>query len=150
MSTYIIKNPTDIFSLIMNVYGTLEEGMKFISDNSAVLNTINSDISTLAGYAVYYDSSMVVSLLTPKSVLSTPAIPVTEYNWIGCSGQNMFDVCLQTYGKLEEQIKLMNDNNVDLSTTIFGYPFTYDSTLIANSSIWNRTTASGVVFSTGN
>ncbi len=111
---------------------------------------MDSDISMLAGQVVYYDSTLVVTYLPPKPVLATPAPPVTEYTWVGKQGQNIFDVCIQTYGILDNQIKLMNENNVDFSSTIYQQQFNYDSTIIANSNIWNRTTGAGVVFSTGN
>jgi hypothetical protein len=156
MNTYTITNPTDIFSLIMDVYGTLEESVQFISDNSNLIGSLNNDISMLAGQVVYYNSMLVVTYLPPKPVLSAPPPPVTEYSWTGMEGQNLFDVCIQTYGILDYQIKLMNDNNVGWIDNIGDYidvymlPFNYDSTLIASSTIWNRTTGMGVVFSTGN
>lgn len=66
MNTYIIANPTDIFSLIMNVYGTLEESVQFISDNSIVIDSLETDISMLAGQVVYYNSTLVVTYLPPS------------------------------------------------------------------------------------
>jgi len=109
---YTIKSPSDIFSLIMNVYGTLEESIQFVSDNTALIPSLGTDISTLAGEVISYDAALVVTPLPPKPVLITPASPITEYTWQGREGQNIFDVCIQTYGILDEQIKLMNDNNV--------------------------------------
>lgn len=150
MNLYIITNPSDIFSLIMNVYGTLEESVKFISDNSALIPSFNADVSMLAGGQVNYDAALVVTSLSPKPVLSSPVNPVTEYTWLGREGQNMFDVCIQTYGVLDEQIKLLNDNSLELTSPVYSQLFNYDSTLIGNSNIWNRSTGMGVIFSTGN
>jgi hypothetical protein len=156
MSSYTITNPTDIFTLIMNVYGTLEESVQLLSDNNVVINSLNSDISSLAGQVLNYDSTQVVTSLPPKPVLSTPPPPVTQYTWAGREGQNLFDVCMQTYGILDDMINLMNDNSIVWFTNlgqpfnVYGQPFNYDSTRIASSTIWNRTTGSGIVFSTGN
>jgi len=149
MNSFIITNPSDIFTLIMNVYGTLETSILFVSDNSALIPSINADISRLAGHSVYYDANLVVTALSPKPVLANPLAPVTEYTWMGREGQNMFDVCIQSYGILDRQIKLLNDNNLTLTSTVFEQEFKYDSTLIANSNIWNRSTGMGVIFSTG-
>jgi len=147
---YTITNPSDIFSLIMNVYGTLEESMAFISGNVALIPSLSADISALAGETVYYDATAVVTFLSPRSVLALPAPVVTEYTWRGREGQNMFDVCIQTYGILDDQIKLLTDNNLELTSSVYAQEFNYDSTLIANSSIWNRSTGMGIIFSTGN
>jgi len=146
---YTITNPSDIFSLIMSVYGTLEQSISFISDNAVLIPSLSADISVLAGETVSYNAASVVTSLSPRSVLANPAPIGTEYTWLGHEGQNMFDVCVQTYGVLEEQIKLLTDNNLELTSSVYLQEFTYDSTLIANSSIWNRSTALGIVFSTG-
>lgn len=50
----------------------------------------------------------------------------------------------------------MNDNNVAWLNylgnffDVYMQPFNYDSTLIASSTVWNRTTGMGVIFSSGN
>lgn len=150
MNNYTITNQPDILSLIMDVYGTLEECVKFISDNDTIIPNLNNDISMLAGQTVYYDDTLVVTFMPPKPVLANPVLPNTEYLWLGKQGQNMFDVCIQTYGVLDFQIKLLTDNNVDFSTTIYNQPFSYDSTLIDNSTAWSRTTGMGIVFSSSN
>jgi hypothetical protein len=149
MNSYTITNPSDIFTLVLNVYGTLEESIEFISDNSALIPSLSTDVSMLAGELVYYDPALVVTALSPKPVLANPAPPSIEYTWRGREGQNMFDVCIQTYGILDEQIKLLNDNNLELTSPVFEQVFNYDSTLIANSNVWNRSTGMGIIFSTG-
>ncbi len=53
----------NIFTLIMNVYGTLEESIQFISDNNIIINSLNSDISMLAGRVVEYNPALVVTLV---------------------------------------------------------------------------------------
>jgi len=150
MNSYTIKVPSDIFTLVMSVYGTLEEGCKLVSDNNTLISSLNSDISVLAGRNIFYDGALVKTALPPASVLATPKPPITQYNWTGREGQNIFDICIQTYGALDCQIKLMNDNKVDFTSQTYGQAFDYKSSLIANSNIWNRTTGMGVVFSTGN
>jgi hypothetical protein len=156
MSTYTITNPTDIFSLIMNVYGTLEESMQLLSDNNTIISSLETDISELAGQQLYFNPALVVTWLPPQPVLSTFPAPVTEFTWVGMEGQNLFDVCIQTYGILDDLIMLMNDNNVTWLNNlgepfdVYKQPFIYDSSMIASSTVWNRTTGMGVVFSTGN
>ncbi len=150
MNSYTIKVPSDIFTLVMSVYGTLEESVKLVSDNSALIPSFNSDITALAGSVINYDITLVETSLPPVSVLATPKAPKAQYNWTGREGQNAFDVCLQTYGKLDDQIKLMNDNNVDFTSPVYAQVFNYTSSMIASSTTWNRTTAMGVVFSSGN
>jgi hypothetical protein len=150
MNTYTIKVPSDIFSLVISVYGTLEESVKLVSDNSALIPSFNSDISTLAGEVVSYDNTLVKTSLPPTSVLATPPPAKTQYIWTGRDGQNTFDVCLQTYGILDNQVKLMTDNSVDFTSPIFAQVFNYNSSMIASSTVWNRSTGMGVVFSSGN
>lgn len=50
------------------------------------------------------------------------------------SGQNMYDVCLITYGSLDFVVKLANDNGIsDLNNiNLTGILFTYDNTLVVN------------------
>jgi hypothetical protein len=150
MNTFTIKAPTDIFTLVMSVYGTLEVSCKLVSDNSALISSLNSDISTLAGQTLTFDATSVKTSLPPSSVLSTPPPSHTQFTWTGREGQNMFDVCIQTYGKLDNQLKLMSDNNLDFTTPVYGQVFNYNSTMIANGTIWNRTTGTTLVFSSGN
>lgn len=149
MSSYIITNPSDIFTLIMNVYGTLEESIPFLSGNAALIPSLSADISMLAGEEVYYDAALVVTGLSPNPLLVASATPAIEYTWPGREGQNMFDVCVQTYGVLDNMLKLLTDNNLEWGSPVYEQPFLYDSTLIANSSVWSRSTGMGIVFSTG-
>ncbi len=149
MNYKLIQNPSDIFSLIMDVYGSLEKSVAFVSDNSALIPSIDADISRMAGQRIYYAPVLVTAFLSPGPVLSNTALPLTQYSWMGMDGQNIFDVCLQTYGTLDKQVKLMIDNNVYFSTRAYLQQFKYDSTHILNSSLWNRTTGMGVIFSTG-
>lgn len=150
MNSYTIENQTDIFSLILSVYGTMEESIQFISDNNNLIDSLDTDISKLAGQIVYYYSALVVTFMPPMPVLASASPVSSQATWFGKEGQNMFDICIQTYGILDNQIKLMSDNNVDFSSAIQGQEYIYDNTLIYDNTIWNRTTGMGIVISTGN
>lgn len=57
---------------------------------------------------------------------------MSEYTAV--RGQNMYDVCLITYGTLDSLVKLANDNGItDLNDiNLSGKTFTYDNSLIVN------------------
>jgi len=54
-------------------------------------------------------------------------------------GQNIYDVCLQTYGVLEHLLKLVTDNNLGSVGANFEYKiFIFDENLIKDNALFNK------------
>lgn len=145
MNNYTVKNKPDIFTLAMGVYGTLEETVKLCNDN-------NIDISSAdiyPGQVLAFDSTLVVPI-TPLQIIQPPQpAPPETLPFKAVYGQNQFDVALNTYGTIEQYIKMLVDNNVDNSYIPNAKVYTFTLHLIKDVNIYNETTAKGIIFSTG-
>jgi hypothetical protein len=65
------------------------------------------------------------------------------------SGQSFSDVCLNTYGTLDEYVKLLQDNNNTPDTAPFSNEaMLWDNTVITDQTIYKKTTGAGIVFAT--
>lgn len=73
---------------------------------------------------------------------------MTKY--LGVNGQSLFDVCLNTYGTLDDLYKLLLDSSVYSidAPVVTKQNFNWDPTLITDQNIYNITTLSGTVFAT--
>ena len=160
MNAQVLGQP-DIFSLILQVYGSLDLTIQFLNDNN--LN--------LANYGSFYDSfddsfEIGSSGITPGMIISyNPAliVPITGFqsaqqpgyivpstiSFTSKYGQNLFDVNLNTYGNLENYVKLIVDNSKTDLTVNAGEVFNFTTILVNNADIYNLTTGRGYVFSTG-
>ena len=65
-------------------------------------------------------------------------------------GQNIYDVCLQTYGILDYLLKLITENNLDSIGTQFKHKiFTFDEDLIVDYALFNKITSEKINYLTG-
>jgi hypothetical protein len=65
--------------------------------------------------------------------------------------QNLFDVCLMTYGSFDYMYKMLLDNNIDSLNLgpIQRKKFTYDSSLTVDNIFYNHITTNNIVLATG-
>lgn len=72
--------------------------------------------------------------------------------WIAKQGQSIFDICLNTYGTLDQLFKLMQDNDVDNINAIdFSQrKFNFDPTLIVDGAITTRNNNEQIIYVTEN
>jgi hypothetical protein len=139
----MLVNSNNIFDTILTGYGTLEQAWRFLSDNSTTINT-----PTVPGTDVIINPAFVVPIQNAAPVVSTPSAPSNTYTFKGTYGQNVFDIALNTYGSVDNLVKLLGDNGIDLSANLMRN-FVFDSTLINDLNIYNTTTKAGYVYSTG-
>jgi hypothetical protein len=65
------------------------------------------------------------------------------------NGQSFSDVCLNTYGTLDDYIKMCNDNGISPNNAPYsGQDVTWDETIIADQTIYKKTTGNGIAFAT--
>jgi len=64
-------------------------------------------------------------------------------------GQSFSDVCLNTYGTLDDYVKMLNDSNIlpnDIPIT--AQPVVWDETLVQDQSVLQLTNGNGIIYST--
>lgn len=73
---------------------------------------------------------------------------MTTYTAI--AGQSIFDVCLNTYGKLDFLYKLIQDNSFgNINTVVLsGQVFVWDDSLVIDQAINNKFSATGIRYAT--
>jgi hypothetical protein len=65
------------------------------------------------------------------------------------NGQSFSDVCLNTYGTLDEYVKLLNDNNLSPNNAPYsGQSIAWDELIITDQTIYKKTTGAGTIFAT--
>lgn len=65
------------------------------------------------------------------------------------NGQSFSDVCLNTYGTLDDYVKLLEDNNVTPDSAPYSNEaLNWDDSLVVDQTIYQKTTGSGVVYAT--
>ena len=73
MNSYTIKVPSDIFyARNVSYMAHLEESVKLVSDNSALIPSFNSDITALAGSVINYDITLQSIIATGFSIGGNP------------------------------------------------------------------------------
>ena len=64
--------------------------------------------------------------------------------YIPCNGQNIYDVCLQTYGNLKYLLKLVIDNGLNgIGDNVVGKKINYDTALIWDNALFQELNDSG-------
>jgi len=66
------------------------------------------------------------------------------------NNQNIFDICIQTYGDLNNMYKLIQDSNFESlsKTPVIGTPFIFDNSLISNYAFYNQINGNGQIINT--
>ena len=65
------------------------------------------------------------------------------------NGQSFSDVCLNTYGSLDEYVKMCNDNGLIPDNVPYsGQIVQWDETIVTDQTIFKKTTGAGITFST--
>lgn len=151
MKPYKIPNNITVSDLVVALYGTMDLAVKFINDN-LFITSINFDLSSYTGAIVFYDPNLTQS--TPANLKYVAAPPNTEAIYQVKQGQTIYDICMQVYLTLDRLNKLIDDNNLaDIFTQpdkLMNLYLTYDSTLTANSSIFNSHKNSSLTYATSN
>lgn len=127
MSEYRVIKGQSINDVCIAVYGSLERLPQLIIDNSF----LNSYTYTLqGGELIVYDGNLYK--LPPRSITASATIASTLKTKQGESMQNIFDILIQTYGRMDDLLMLMVDSNQnafgDMSAN--GKIFTFDESKI--------------------
>jgi len=120
--------------------------------------TINSSVSvtqayiataTLAGASSLYDPSLYVS--SPAELTQSSVIPSTITTLKGQEGQSVYDLCMMTYGDIGQLYKLLQDSGIDSinETALSQQLFTYDTSLISDTTFYNYLISDGIIMNTG-
>lgn len=146
---YKVIQEQNIFDLVLSFYGTMDEVYGFIKANPG-LDNIDYDFESNPNTVVNYDASFVIS--TPSEISITQKESDSTIKSIkALEVQNLFDICLMTYGSFDYMYKLLQDNNIDSLNLghIERKMFTYDSSLTIDNIYYNHITTNNIVLATG-
>lgn len=153
-SAYRVKYQETIYDLAILLYGDLSYMFKLMQDNPAITN-LNFDFDANAGLTILYDPKV---KKPPQTKRKTSWVIATNVGRLGPNigqftavfGQNLYDVCMMTYGSLDQFQKLISDNNIGNSdhTDITGKVFKFDTTLIKDVEFYNYLKDTGYVIAT--
>ena len=88
--------------------------------------------------------------ITPAQPVQLPAQTFpTTLEYTSHYGQNMFDINLNTYGNLDNYVKLLVDNNLNTPDPGNNNSFTFTVALVEDVNIYNTMTGKGYIYSTG-
>lgn len=145
----LVTNQNTIWDLALQGYGTLEQVVRLVNDNSSLLPNINANTTGLPGQELGIDAQYVVPIKNAQPV-TNPVNASNTYSFISRQQQNLFDIALNTYGTIESLVQLLIDNEVtEITAGSLIKSFSFDSTLIKDINIYTNTTAKGYFFSTG-
>lgn len=146
MSNYVAKANQSIFDICLSTYGGFDEIIKLCSDSNI---TDNSQPS-------YFNQSFSFdpALVQPLPTFSIPIVvqASTIKIFTGKNNQSIFDVAIQTYGNMDNIVKLCMDSGIDgfADATYFQKLFTYDASLISDSTVSDNVNNNNIIFATGN
>ena len=106
MSEYRVIKGQSIDDVCIVVYGNLERLPKLLIDNPFI------DSYTYVfqgGELINYDANLYK--LPPRSITASATIASTLKTKQGQSMQNIFDILIQTYGRMDDLLMLMVDSN---------------------------------------
>jgi len=137
---------TTVIEEVIALYGSSDFSVKLMTDNPWIVG-IDFDLTRYQGKPITYDST--VSQNIPAPVNQQPA-PSNIYRYTVQPGQSLLDVCIQIYGSNDYMLKLITDNNlIGVSPpNLNGTVLIFDSTLIAQPSLFNKNKNKGVVYAT--
>jgi hypothetical protein len=97
----------------------------------------------------FYDPSLYVS--SPAELTQSSAIPSTITTLKGQEGQSVYDLCMMTYGDISQVYKLLQDSGISSinETALSQQLFTYDTSLISDTTFYNYLSAEGIIMNTG-
>lgn len=109
------------------VYGNMEALSTLINDN-AFLNSYS--YALVGGETIFYNPNLY--RVNPRQITATATIASTIKTKQGQSMQNIFDILIQTYGRMDDLLMLMNESGFasfgDYSAN--GKTFTFDESKI--------------------
>ena len=142
MANYLVNSGQNIFDVVNNT----------IRDFNAVYPLLqNNNIPQLLAPINGVNINYIQPPVTPPIVISNTYKPITNITtFTSIPNQNIYDVCLQTYGDLNKTYKLIQDSNF---ANISNYPlpntnFTYDKTLQKDAIFASYLSKKGIVINT--
>lgn len=132
-----------IFEVAVKTYGSSEYIFKLIEDNPSVFENLGS--LTITGQVIIWDDAYKIS---SAGLVAVPV--VNDAVIVGQWGQSLYDVCLQTYGSLNNLFVLMRDNEIsNLNAQLLSQRvFTFDKRLVADNIILKRNEREKIIYST--
>ena len=149
MNNVQVKLGQSIYDLMLATYGLLELTYKLIQEN-ANITSLDFDFDANPNETIEYDNTFVVSVPAQLDRSST-VTEVTEASINTVDRQTLFDLCLMSYGNLENLYKLIADNSISTvdEVNLNGRVITFDKTLISDNIVYNWINKYGVVMCTG-
>lgn len=66
------------------------------------------------------------------------------------NGQSWSDVCLNTYGTLDNYVKLLNDNSIESDNIpVSGQSVIWDEKVVSNQTTFTKVSQNNIIFATG-
>jgi hypothetical protein len=144
-----IPSNISLVDLCIDIYGKLDKLYDLQFRNNWVTN-LYFDLSLYVGVEVSYDDELVdknIIQLNYKSLEKKSSI----VNSVGLNGQNIFDISLMTYGRIEDAYKLIKDSKIDgfNEVNMFSVPIVHDRLQITNEQRNNFNKKNKIIYSTG-
>lgn len=128
--TYIARSGQTAYDIVIEVYGTLAELYRFVSDNNIDLSQPIS-----SGQAFIYDDSIGIEL--PFVVDAKPVVISTERSYRGIDGQSIYDVAVITIGGFEGFFDMLKNSGIDsaLDVDARGVVFNYSTNQVKDENV---------------
>lgn len=107
----IIQQGLNIFDLANQTGYGIDYVYKLIKENPFI-TSIDYDFTANPGYELVYDTTFVKK--KPQILTQNVSKAVSDVRESKCvADQSIFDICLQTYGDLNQLFKLIKENEID-------------------------------------
>ncbi len=143
MLNYQTQNGQNIFDLVLNTNGNLNNTYALIQANTEIANIESVPIGIIVTYAP--------APVTPP-IIASPGIPpiVSSAQFSSVANQNIYDIALQVYGDLNMTYKLIQDSNF---SNLLTYPqpttiFIFNPQLTTDAIFASYLSKNGIVINT--
>lgn len=108
VANYTVKYKETLFSLAVNLYGSVENSVKLLLENESIISDINEDIE---GETIVYDADYKAEISVPLISKKKPVISLAK-NYQPYENQTIFDIALMLDGDLESIINLVHNSTI--------------------------------------
>lgn len=130
---YKAQEGQSLMDVSLNTYNSLERIVALAYDNGV---SLDDDVKSAQEYV--YESELVV--VSPSEVSNATAAVVAENLAVyGINKQSLWDLATQTYGTIEQAVKLAKDADISLDeqNNVKNILFNYNTTLVADAFLYN-------------
>ena len=149
MNNVQVKLGQSIYDLMLATYGSLELTYKLIQENSNI-TSLDFDFDANPNEIIEYDNTYVV-VIPVQLKRNAIIVEVSEGSISTVDRQTLFDLCLMSYGNLENLYKLIVDNSISTvdEVNLNGRVLIFEKTFINDNILYNWVNKYSVIMCTG-